>query len=106
MGSHGSVLVKVVNAKVADCRATEAQCHAQFAQYRTNGEWFSADLEAIIRYTHMELDWMEIDYVNQARLGQSMLFCRASELAVAKAVLTDGRGRAQCRKPCDPNRRD
>lgn len=64
MGGHGSALVNVVNAKMADCLAAEAKCHEHFAPYRTNGEWFSAKLEDIIQYVHAELDWLEIDYEN------------------------------------------
>ncbi|WP_416425184.1 GIY-YIG nuclease family protein [Pseudomonas sp. App30] len=90
MGSHGSILANVVNAKVADCLAAEAKCHEHFAQCRTNGEWFSAKLEDIVQYVHTELDWLEIDYENQRTLGQYILHCQSGDRAEAKAVLMEG----------------
>ena len=99
MSGHGSVLVNVVNAKVADCLAAEAKCHQHFAQYRTNGEWFSVKLEDIIQYVHAELDWLEIDYENQARLAQYILHCRSGSREEAKAVLMEGRRKHTRLKP-------
>lgn len=99
MGAHGSVLVNVVNAKVADCVAAEAKCHEYFAQHRTNGEWFSVKLIDITQYVHEELDWLEIDYENQARLEQYILHCQSGDGAEAKAVLMDGRRKYSRLKP-------
>lgn len=91
MGGHGSALINVVNAKVADCLAAEAKCHKHFSQYRTNGEWFSAKLEDILQYVDAELDWLEIDYENQAKLEQYILHCQAGNRDAAKVVLMEGR---------------
>ncbi|VVM45553.1 hypothetical protein PS619_00514 [Pseudomonas fluorescens] len=90
IGSHGSFLVNVVNAKVADCLTAEAKCHEHFARYRTNGEWFSAKLDDIVQYVHAELDWLEIDYENQAKLEQYILHCQSGDRAEAKAVMMVG----------------
>ena len=38
MASHGTVLVNLLNATVADMRAAEAQCHEHFKAHRRNGE--------------------------------------------------------------------
>lgn len=99
MGSHGSVLVNVVNAKMADCVAAEAKCHEHFAQYRTNGEWFSAKLLDIIQYVHVELDWLEIDYENKARLVQYIIHCQSGDRAGAKEALMGGRRKYSRLKP-------
>lgn len=99
MGGHGSVLVNAVNAKVPDCLAAEAKCHEYFVQYRTNGEWFSAKLEDILQYIHAELDWLEIDYENQARLVQYILHCQSGNREEAKAALMEGRRKHSRLKP-------
>ncbi|EJM00976.1 T5orf domain-containing protein [Pseudomonas sp. GM102] len=102
MGGHGNVLVNAVNAvnaKVPDCLAAEAKCHEHFAQYRTNGEWFSAKLEDILQYIHVELDWLEIDYENQARLVQYILHCQSGDREEARAALMEGRRKHSRLKP-------
>nr|WP_274609995.1 GIY-YIG nuclease family protein [Pseudomonas sp. TH39(2020)] len=99
MGGHGSALVNVVNAKVADCLAAETKCHEHFARYRTNGEWFSAKLEDIMQYVDAELDWLEIDYENEAKLEQYILHCQSGNREEAKAVLMEGRRKHSRLKP-------
>lgn len=99
MSGHGSALVNVVNAKVADCLAAETKCHEHFAQYRTNGEWFSAKLEDIIQYVDAELDWLEIDFENQPRLAQYIFHCQSGNREEAKAVLMEGRRKHSRLKP-------
>ena len=88
IGAHGSALVNVVNAKVANRRAAELQCHAFFATSRTNGEWFNADLGDIITYVGAEVDWHEISFESQARMTRYMMACRAGDVKAAKLALT------------------
>jgi hypothetical protein len=87
MASHGTVLVNLVNAKVADMRAAEAQCHEHFKEYRRNGEWFAAPIDKILRYIAGEIDWQEIDRENDARLVQYFAACRLGDMKAAKAAL-------------------
>lgn len=56
-------------------------------------------LEDIIQYVHAELDWLEIDYENQARLAQYILHCRSGSREEAKAVLMEGRRKHTRLKP-------
>lgn len=87
MGGHGSVLINVVNAEVADRRSAEAQCHKHFKDYRTNGEWFNADLKDIIEYIHMEVAWESIEFENMGRMTQYIVACRNGDLRAAKAAV-------------------
>jgi hypothetical protein len=87
MGAHGSILVNVVNAKVADRRAVEAQCHNRFRADRVNGEWFKTSLEEITTYIHAEVEWQEIDFENMARMAQYIVACQAGDLKQAKHAL-------------------
>jgi hypothetical protein len=99
MGGHGSPIVNVVNVKVTDCLAAETQCHEHFAQYRTNGEWFSAKLAEIIHYVETELDWLGVDYENQETLEHYIHHCQSGNREDAKAVLREGRSRHSRLKP-------
>ena len=88
MASHGTVLVNLLNATVADMRAAEAQCHEHFKAYRRNGEWFDAPITEILQYIAGEIEWQEIDRENDARLMQYFAACRLGDMKAAKAALT------------------
>lgn len=87
MGSHGSVLINVVNATVADRRGAESQCHRHFKDSRTNGEWFKADLTDIITYIGTQVDWDEISYESQARMMRYLMACKLGDVKAAKNAL-------------------
>lgn len=76
MGAHPTLLVNVMNAKVADMFASEAQCHKHFNSERTSGEWFSADVRTVMEYVHDEVNWSEIDLESFAVLARA-LFLRS-----------------------------
>jgi len=88
MGAHSNVLVNVLNAKVADYRAAETQCHRHFQAFRTNGEWFSAPLQSIIEYMHGQVDWLELDFESPGRVMNYLVFCRLGDMRRAKEVLS------------------
>lgn len=87
MASHGSVLVNLLNAKVGDMRAAEAQCHERFKSHRRNGEWFAAPIEEIMTYIATEIDWLEIEKENDARLIAYMIACSTGDMKAAKTAL-------------------
>lgn len=87
MGAHGSVLINVVNARVLDRRSAETQCHRHFKDWRTNGEWFKADLVDIITYIGMEVDWEEISYESPARMMLYHMACKRGDVKAAKHTL-------------------
>ena len=89
MASHGTVLVNLLNATVADMRAAEAQCHEHFKAHRRNGEWFDAPFTDILHYIAVEIEWQEIDRENDARLVQYFAACRLGDMKAAKAALTE-----------------
>jgi hypothetical protein len=89
MGAHENVLVNALNVKVSDYRATEAKCHKHFQEFRTNGEWFSADVQDIINYIASEVDWLELDHENPARMTQYILACRQGDMKAAKRALVE-----------------
>jgi hypothetical protein len=98
MGAHSNVLVNVLNAKVADYRAAETQCHRHFQAFRTNGEWFNVRLEDIIEYIHGKLEWLELDFESPGRVMNYLLFCRLGDMRRAKEVLSrKGNSAAQLR---------
>lgn len=87
MGAHGSVLANILNAKVADCRAAEAQCHKHFQEFRRNGEWFNVDLKTITEYVGQEIEWAEIDMEHVGRLAQYIAACELGDMKAAKHAL-------------------
>lgn len=87
MASDGHVLVNLLNAKVADMRAAETQCHQHFKKYRQNGEWFAVPIDEIMLYIATEVDWQEIDKENDARLAQYLVACRLGDMKAAKVAL-------------------
>lgn len=87
IGAHGGVLVNVLNAKVTDRRAAEAQCHKRFAANRTNGEWFEVELTEVVDYIHKEIEWSEIDFENLARMVQYIVGMQNGDLDLARSAL-------------------
>lgn len=73
MSAHPSPLVNVLNARIKDRFASEAQCHQKFKHERRSGEWFSTDLVEVIEYVHRDVDWCEIDFVPLNFLAQAMI---------------------------------
>ncbi len=73
IGAHHSPLINVLNAKVEDRFASEAQCHKKFKHQRRSGEWFSTDLIDVIEYVHTDIDWCEIDFVHLSVLAKAMI---------------------------------
>jgi hypothetical protein len=87
MSAHGGILMNVLSVSVKDRRAAEAQCHEHFKEFRTNGEWFNADLKAIIDYMSTKLARTAIDIECSERLAQYIAACELSEINKAKSVL-------------------
>lgn len=61
-GAHPSLLINVLNARVQDRFAAEAQCHTHFKHQRTSGEWFSTKVTDAITYINENVDWCELDF--------------------------------------------
>lgn len=89
MRSHGAVLVNVLNAKVKDRYATEAQCHEQFKEYRKGGEWFEAPLVDVVNYIHQSVDWSELDFENTARMVQYIVGSELGDIKAAQDALSE-----------------
>lgn len=77
MAAHGSELVNVLNAKVANRYAAETQCHQQFQDCRRNGEWFQADIVRVAKYVDEQVECQTIDFADFPTLPQ---YCIFSEL--------------------------
>lgn len=62
MRAHPSNLVNILNVKVPDRFAAEAQCHRRFKPDRRSGEWFSASVIDVINYINDEVECLEMDF--------------------------------------------
>lgn len=87
MSSHGAILANVLNAKVNDRYAAEAQCHERFKEHRKNGEWFEAPLVDVVNYIHQSVEWLELDFENTARMCQYILACQLGDAEAARNAL-------------------
>ena len=87
ISAHGVVLVNILNARVKDRRAAEAQCHKRFAENRRNGEWFEVEPIEVIDYIRNEIKWSEIDFENASKMLQYITGTQSGDLDSAPTTL-------------------
>lgn len=85
MGSHGNVLINVLNAKVANRVASESRVHQHFAEFRRGGEWFSVDLMDVVTFIQGHIEYMEMDFENTAQVLKHVLSLRSGDPATPKS---------------------
>ncbi|MDR5763483.1 GIY-YIG nuclease family protein [Caballeronia sp. LZ035] len=78
MGAHPVPTINVLYARVANCVASEAQCHRHFASRRVNGEWFDIQADEAIEYIHEHIDWCELDFESLGKIASYIITAHLS----------------------------